>query len=101
MFQSIHKACQKRGVKDILRVDEKFRTYGPEGLRKEYHKWPSIEAVYSFLKTQYSMAINKVRGLKNVVSYALYSILCLVLNREAAQNIRRPDKASSPTYFNT
>jgi len=46
------------------------------------------------------MALNKVRGLKSVASYALYSILCLVLNREAAQNIGRADKAVSPTYFN-
>ena len=59
------------------------------------------EAVYSFLKTQYSLTVNRVRGSKNVASYALYSILCLVLNREAAENIRRPDKAVSPTYFNT
>jgi hypothetical protein len=92
---------QKRGVKGILRVDKKFRTYGPDELKKEYHKRPSVEAVYSFLKTQYSMATNKVRGLTNVACYALFSILCLVLNREAAQNIKRPDKASSPTYFNT
>jgi hypothetical protein len=55
----------------------------------------------SFLKAQYSLATNKVRGLKNVTSYALFSVLCLVLNREAAENIRRPDKAVSPTYFNT
>jgi len=47
------------------------------------------------------LAINKVRDLRNVASYALYSILCLVLNREAAENIKRPDKAVSPTYFNT
>ena len=47
------------------------------------------------------MAINKVRGVTNVASYALYSLLCLVLNREAAANIKRPDKAVSPTYFNT
>jgi len=33
--------------------------------------------------------------------YALYSLLCLVLNREAAENLGRPDKAVSPTYFNT
>jgi transposase len=92
---------QKRGVRDILRVDKKFRTYGPEDQKKEYHKRPHIEAVYSFLKTQYSLSINKVRGVRNVASYALYSILCLVLNREAAENIRRPDKAVSPTYFNT
>jgi hypothetical protein len=94
-------ANQKRDVKGLLRVDKKFRTYGPEDQKREYHKRPHIEAVYSFLKTQYSLAINKVRGLRNVASYALYSILCLVLNREAAENIRRPDKAVSPTYFNT
>lgn len=92
---------QKRGVKDILRVDKKFRTYGPDELKKEYHKRPSVEAVYSFLKTQHSIATNKVRGLKNVACIALYSILCLILNREAAQNIGRPEKAVSPTFFNT
>jgi transposase len=94
-------ANQKRGVKDLLRVDKKFRTYGPEDQKKEYHKRPHIEAVNSFLKIQYSMAANKVRGLGNVACYALYSVFCLVLNREAAQNIGRVDKAISPTYFNT
>jgi hypothetical protein len=66
-----------------------------------YHKRSRIEAVYSFLKTQYSLAVNMVRGLGNVVSYALLSILCLVLNREAAENMGRDDKAVSPAYFNT
>jgi transposase len=94
-------ANQKRDVKGLLRVDKKFRTYGPEDQKREYHKRPRIEAVYSFLKTQYSLAINKVRGVRNVASYALYSLLCLVLNREAAENIKRPDKAVSPTFFNT
>jgi len=92
---------QKPDVKGLLRVDKKFRTFGPEDQKRQYHKRPHIEAVNSFLKTQYSMAINKVRGLKNVGSYALYSLLCLILNREAAENIKRPDKAVSPTYFNT
>jgi transposase len=92
---------QKRHVKGLLRVDKKFRTHGPEDQKREYHKRPHIEAVYSFLKTQYSLAINKVRGAKNVASYALYSLLCLVLNREAAENVNRSDKAVSPTYFNT
>jgi hypothetical protein len=94
-------ANQKRGVKDLLRVDKKFRTYGPEDQKNEYHKRPRIEAVNSFLKTQYNMASNKVRGLGNVAYNALYSIFCLVINREAAQNLGRPDKAVSPTYFNT
>ena len=77
-------------------MDKKFRTYGPEDQRTEYHKRPPIEAVNSFLKTQYNMAMNKVRGLKQVAAYALYSILCLVLNREAAENIGRRDKAVTP-----
>jgi hypothetical protein len=84
-----------------LRVDKKFRTHGPPDQKRKYHKRASIEAVYSYLKTQYSMIRNKVRGPKNVAVYALYSILSYVLIREAAQNIGRPDKATSPTYFNT
>ena len=94
-------ANQKRNVKGLLRVDKRFRTYGPESQRTEYHKRPRIETVFSFLKTQYSLTINKVRGVKNVASYTLFSLLCLVLNREAAENTGRPDKAVSPTYFNT
>jgi transposase len=92
---------QKRGVRDVLRADKKFRTYGPEDQKKEYHKRPPIEAMNSFLKMQCSMVVNKVRGLRQVATYAMFSILCLVLNREAAKNTGRKDKAVSPTYFNT
>jgi hypothetical protein len=94
-------ANHMKGVEGLLRVDRKFRTYGSEEQRNEYHKRPPIEAVNSFLKTQFSMANNKVRGLGQVAFYALCSILCLVLNREAAQNIGKHEKAVSPTYFNT
>ena len=87
-----YRANQKREVKGLLRVDRKFRTYGPDEQKKEYHKRPHIEAVNSFLKTQYSMAINKVRGLGNVASYALFSILCLVLNREAPRTLEESTK---------
>jgi hypothetical protein len=90
-----------KGVEGLLRVDRKFRTYGSEEDKTEYHKRPPIEAVNSFLKTQFSMANNKVRGLAQVTFYALCSILCLVINREAAQRIGRYEKAVSPTYFNT
>ncbi|MFB0522179.1 MAG: transposase [Candidatus Bathyarchaeia archaeon] len=93
-------ANQRRG-EVVLRVDRKFRTHGPEEQRREYHKRPAVESAYAFLKTQYSMAVNKVRGLRKVAIYALYSILCHVLNREAAENIGRPNKAVSPTFFNT
>lgn len=94
-------ANHMKGVLGLLRVDRKFRTYGPEEQRMEYHKRPLIEAVNCFLKTQFSMAINKVRGLGQVGFYVLCSVLCIVLNREAAQNVGRIEKAVSPTYFNT
>jgi hypothetical protein len=84
-----------------LKVNKKFRTHRPADKKRKYHKRPAIEAVYSFLKTPYSMATNKVRGLKNVATYAFFSIFSLVLTREAAENIGRSDKAISPTYFNT
>ena len=91
---------QRKG-EDVLRVDRKFRTHGPEEERAKYHMRPAVEAAYAFLKTQYGMKVNKVRGLGKVAVYALYSVLCHVLTREAAENIGRPDKAVSPTFFNT
>ena len=93
-------ANERRG-EPVLRVDRRFRTHGPEEERAEYHKRPAVEAAYAFLKTQYGMAVNKVRGLGRVAVYALYSVLCHVLTREAAENMGRPDKAVSPTFFNT
>ena len=55
-------ANQKRG-EAVLRVDRKFRTRGPEEERVKYHMRPAVEAAYAFLKTQYGMRVNKVRGL--------------------------------------
>jgi hypothetical protein len=86
---------------DVLRVDRRFRTHGPAGLVVEYHKRPLVESVFSFLKDQYGLRVNNVRGLLNVSVYALLSLLCHVLGREAAENMGRPDKALSPTFFNT
>ena len=91
---------QRKG-EDVLRVDRKFRTHGPEDERAKYHMRPAVEAAYAFLKTQYGMRGNKVRRLGRVAVYALYSVLCHVLTREAAENIGLPDKAVSPTFFNT
>ena len=93
-------ANHMKDVEGLLRVDRKFRTYRSDEQKVEYHKRPPIEAVNSLLKTQFSMANNKVRGLRQVAFYALCSILCLVLSREAAQNIGKHEK-NTPTYFNS
>jgi hypothetical protein len=50
-----------------------------------------------FNHEQTARPVNKVRDLRNVASHALYSLLCLVLNREASENTRRTVKAVSST----
>jgi hypothetical protein len=84
----------------VLRVDRRFRTYGPAGLVEEYHKRPLVESVFSWLKDQYGLRVNNVRRLGVVSVYVLLSLLCLVLVREAAECLGRPEKAVSPTFFN-
>jgi len=92
-------ASQRRG-EDVLRVDRRFRTHGPVEQVMEYRKRPAVEASFAFMKTQFGLSVNRVRGLLNVGVYALLSVLCCVLNREAAENMGRPEKAISPTFFN-
>ena len=90
----------QRCGEDVLRVDRLFRTHGPAGEVDVYRRWPAVEASFAFMKTQFGLTVNRVRGLLNVGVYALLSVLCCVLNREAAENMGRPDKALSPTFFN-
>jgi len=85
---------------DALRVDRLFRAHGSAGLVEAYRRRPAVEALFAFLKNQYGLTVNRVRGLVNVGVYSLLSVLCIVLNREAAENMGRPDKALSPTFFN-
>jgi len=84
----------------VLRFDRRFRTHGPMEIIARYHRRPLVESAFSFLKDQYGLRVNNVRGLVSVGVYALLSVLCVVLNREAAINVGRPDKAVSPTFFN-
>jgi len=92
-------ASNQRG--DGLRVDRWFRAHGPPKLVREYRKRPAVEALFAFLRTQFGLNVSRVRGLLWVSVYALLSVLCVVLNREAAENMGRPEKALSPTFFNT
>jgi hypothetical protein len=90
----------QRCVGDALRVDRLFRAHGPVELVEVYRRRPAVEALFAYVKNWYGLTVVKVRGLLNVGVYALLSVLCLVLNREAAENLGRPDKALSPTFFN-
>ena len=82
-------------------MDKKLRVHGLEGMKRKYHKKLSIEAIHSVLKTRYCLGVNKARGLKNTASHALYSILCLAMNREGLKALENQTKTVSPTYFNT
>jgi len=86
---------------DGLRVDRMFRVHGSADLVAEYRKRPAVEAFFAYLRNQFGLNVVKVRGLLRVSVYVLLSVLCVVLNREAAENLGRPDKALSPTFFNT
>jgi hypothetical protein len=85
---------------DGLRVDRMFRAHGPVEMVAEYRKRPAVEALFAYVKNWYGLTVVKVRGLPSVSVYALLSLLCIVLNREAAESLGRPDKALSPTFFN-
>jgi len=85
---------------DGLRVDKWFRAHGAVELVVEYRKRPAVEALFAYLKNWYGLMVVRVRGLAGVSVYSSLSLLCIVLNREAAENIGRPDKALSPTFFN-
>jgi transposase len=90
----------QRCGEDALRVDRLFRAHGPEDLVEVYRRRPVVEALFAFVKNWFGLTVNRVRGLLNVEVYSLLSVLCLVLNREAAENLGRMDKALSPTFFN-
>jgi hypothetical protein len=92
--------ANQRGEENALRVDRLFRAHGSAGMVEVYRRRPAAEALFAFLKNWFGLTVNKVRGLVNVEVYSLLSVLCIVLNREAAENMGRPDKALSPTFFN-
>jgi hypothetical protein len=65
-----------------------------------YRRRPAVEVLFAFVKNWFGLTVNRLRGLVNVGVYSLLSVLCVVLNREAAENMGRLDKALSPTFFN-
>jgi hypothetical protein len=46
----IYRVNQKRDVEGLLRVDKKFRTYGPKDKKREYHKRPHMKRFTVFLR---------------------------------------------------
>jgi hypothetical protein len=61
---------QQRGVRDILRIDRKFRSHGPQKFTRAYKKRVAIERVFSRLKNLTSLTQHSLRGLAKVTSFS-------------------------------
>lgn len=90
-------ANQKRGVKEVLRVDKRFRVHGPEGLRRLYRLKSSVERVNSRLST----LISKIsfKGLKAAATQVSYAVLGMLFVAWTAIKTGKPEKARSITYY--
>jgi IS5 family transposase len=82
---------------EVLRVDRRFRTHGPERLRALYSLRSSVERVNSRLGTLIDRISSK--GLKAAVTQVSYAVLSMLLTAWTSIRTGRPEKARSITYY--
>jgi transposase len=90
---------QKIGVGDVLRVDRKFRSHGPQELRRAYRKRVAVERVFSRLKNLVGLKEHNLRGLAKITFHSQLCIIAMLLVAEAAVNTHKTDKSRSIRYF--
>jgi IS5 family transposase len=90
---------QMKGVKGILRVDRKFKSHGPQMLRRSYRKRVAVERVFSRLKNLAGLTQHNLRGLAKITFHAQLCLLVMLLTAQAAVNTHKPSKARSIRYF--
>jgi len=90
---------QSIGVKGILRVDRKFKSHGPQELRRAYRKRAAVERVFSRLKNLVGLTQHNLRGLAKITFHSQLCIIAMLLTAQAAINTRKPGKARSIRYF--
>jgi transposase len=90
---------QQKGVKGILRIDRKFKSHGPQELRRAYRKRVSVERVFSRLKNLAGLTQHNMRGLARITFHAQLSILAILFTAQAAVNAHKPNKTRSIRYF--
>jgi IS5 family transposase len=90
---------QQKGVKGILRIDRKFKSHGPQELRRAYRKRVSVERVFSRLKNLAGLTQHNMRGLARITFHAQLSILAILFTAQAAVNAHKPSKSRSIRYF--
>jgi len=60
---------QMQGVKDILRIDGKFKSHGPQQLKRAYRKRVTVERAFSRLKNLAGLTQHNLRGLAKIAFY--------------------------------
>ena len=88
---------QKPAEAEYLRVDKKFRTHGPEGLKRLYRHKASAERAISRLKMHLSLENHKVRGLKSILIHALLCIIAMLLLALTAIKLGKPEQIRAIT----
>lgn len=88
---------QKPAEAEFLRVDKKFRTHEPEGLKRLYAHKASAERAVSRLKMHLSLENHKVRELRNILIHALLCIIAMLLLALTAIKHGKPEKIRALT----
>jgi transposase len=90
---------QQKGVKRILRIDRKFKSHGPQELRRAYKKRVAVERVFSRLKNLTGLTQHNLRGLAKITFHAQLCLLIMLFTAQAAINTHKPNKTRSIRYF--
>ena len=90
---------QKVGVRGILRVDRKFKSHGPQELRRAYKKRVAVERVFSRLKNLAGLKDHNLRGLANLTFHSQLCVLIMLITAQAAVNTNKIGKTRSIRYF--
>jgi hypothetical protein len=90
---------QMKGVKGILRIDRKFKSHGPQQLRRAYRKRVAVERVFSRLKNLAGLTQHNLRGLTKITFHTQLCLLIMLFTAQAAVNTRKPSKSRSIRYF--
>lgn len=90
---------QQKGVKGILRIDKKFKSHGPQELRRAYRKRVAVERVFSRLKNLAGLTLHNLRGLARITFHAQLCLLIMLFTAQAAINTHKPGRSRSIRYF--
>jgi hypothetical protein len=90
---------QQKGVKGILRIDRKFKSHGPQELRRAYRKRVAVERVFSRLKNLAGLTQHNLRGLARITFHAQLCLLIMLFTAQAAVNTHKPGRSRSIRYF--